>query len=75
MTETNAYTQSPWSLKDLFNGFDDANIDATYQQMEALITNFEAYRAELQRLRGGGLLRKKLGRQPCCKELRQRREP
>ena len=48
MTETNAYTQSPWSLKDLFNGFDDANIDATYQQMEALITNFEAYRAELQ---------------------------
>ncbi len=48
MTETNAYTQSPWSLKDLFNGFDDANIDATYQQMEALITNFEAYRAELR---------------------------
>ena len=48
MTETNAYTQSPWSLKDIFNGFDDANIDATYQQMEALITNFEAYRAELQ---------------------------
>jgi len=35
------YSQSPWSLDDLFKGFDDPAIEATYQKLEAQVAEFE----------------------------------
>ncbi len=47
MNTKNSYTQSSWSLDDLFKGFDDPAIEATYQKMESLVTEFEKYRSAL----------------------------
>lgn len=47
MTEKNNYTQSAWSLNDLFTGFDDPAIEATYEKTEAMVTLFEEYRSQL----------------------------
>ncbi|HOF25796.1 MAG TPA: oligoendopeptidase F, partial [Anaerolineaceae bacterium] len=41
------YSQSPWSLDDLFKGFDDPAIEATYQKLEAQVAEFEKYRNTL----------------------------
>ncbi len=41
------YSQSPWSLDDLFQGFDDPAIEATYQKLEAQVAEFEKYRNTL----------------------------
>lgn len=47
MKEDNHYTQSPWSLNDLFSGFDDPAIDETYRQLESMVTEIEKFRDEL----------------------------
>ena len=47
MTEKTTYTQSAWSLNDLFTGFDDPAIEATYEKIEAMVTLFEEYRSQL----------------------------
>ena len=41
------YTQIAWSLKDLFEGFDDPNYEATFKEVEAGVENFQAYREQL----------------------------
>ena len=47
MNTKNTYTQSPWSLDDLFHGLDDPAIDEAYQKIESLVTEFEKYRSAL----------------------------
>ncbi len=46
MTEQ-TYTQKAWSLKDLFEGFDDTNYEAAFKEIEAGVEKFEAYRDQL----------------------------
>lgn len=41
------YTQSPWSLEDLFTGFDDPRIEAGFSEIKAGVQEFEAYRDQL----------------------------
>ena len=48
MEHTEVYTQSRWSLDDLFTGFDDANIEATYEKLDAMVAQFEKCREELK---------------------------
>lgn len=47
MEHKEAYAQSRWSLDDLFTGFEDANIEATYGKLEAMVVQFEKFREEL----------------------------
>ena len=47
MEKENTYTQSRWSLDDLFSGFEDTNIEATYEKLDAMVAQFEKYREEL----------------------------
>lgn len=47
MTEK-TYTQSPWSLKDLFDSFEDPKIEEAYQTLTKNIEQFESYRDELK---------------------------
>lgn len=42
-----SYQLSPWSLDDLFPGPDSPELEAAFQQLDALVTAFEARRAEL----------------------------
>ncbi len=37
MEKENTYTQSRWSLDDLFSGFEDTNIEATYEKLDAMV--------------------------------------
>ncbi|MDF1519996.1 MAG: M3 family oligoendopeptidase [Brevefilum sp.] len=46
MTEQ-TYTQKAWSLKDLFEGFDDPNYEAAFKEIEEGVEKFEAYRDQL----------------------------
>ena len=46
MTEK-TYTQSPWSLKELFDSFEDPKIEETYQEILKDVERSEAYRSEL----------------------------
>ncbi len=46
MTE-NTYTQSIWSLSDLFESFDDPKIEETYQTLTKSVSEFEGYRDQL----------------------------
>ena len=46
MTEK-TYTQSPWSLKELFDSFEDPKIEEAYQSLAKNVEQFEAYRDEL----------------------------
>ena len=48
MEHKEVYTQSRWSLDDLFTGFDDTNIEATYEKLDAMVAQFEKCREELQ---------------------------
>ncbi len=47
MTEK-TYTQSPWSLKELFDSFEDPKIEETYQTLLKNVEKFESYRDELK---------------------------
>ena len=47
MEHKEVYAQSRWSLDDLFTGFEDANIEATYGKLEAMVAQFEKFREEL----------------------------
>lgn len=46
MTEK-TYSQGPWSLEDLFTGFDDPKYQATFQEIEKGVKDFQAYRDQL----------------------------
>ena len=46
MTEQ-VFTQAPWSLKDLYEGFDDPEYEAAFEQVKAGVENFQAYREQL----------------------------
>ena len=46
MTEE-IYTQSPWSLKELFDSFEDPKIEETYQALTSNMEQIESYRSEL----------------------------
>ena len=46
MTEK-THTQSPWSLKELFDSFEDPKINETYQTLTRNVERFESYRDEL----------------------------
>jgi hypothetical protein len=48
MENNYTYTQSRWSLDDLFAGFEDPNIEATYQKLEAMVSQFESTAKELR---------------------------
>jgi oligoendopeptidase F len=47
MTEK-TYTQSPWSLKELFDSFEDPKMNQAYADLEAMVSAFEAQRDVLQ---------------------------
>lgn len=46
MTDT-PYSQIPWSLKDLYEGFDDPKLEATFDELKAGVQNFQSYREQL----------------------------
>ena len=46
MTEK-TYTQSSWSLKELFDSFEDPKIEETYQALTTNVEQFESYRDQL----------------------------
>ncbi len=46
MTEK-TYSQGPWSLQDLFTGFDDPSYQATFDEIEKGVQDFQAYRDQL----------------------------
>jgi len=46
MTEQ-VFTQTAWSLKDLYEGFDDPEYEAAFEQVKAGVENFQAYREQL----------------------------
>ena len=43
MTEK-TYTQSPWSLKELFDSFEDPKMNEAYAKLEKMVAEFEAHR-------------------------------
>jgi oligoendopeptidase F len=47
MTEQ-VFTQAPWSLKDLYEGFDDTKYEAAFKEVKAGVENFQAYREQLK---------------------------
>ena len=47
MTEK-IYKESNWSLKELFDSFEDPKIDQTFQEMTQALEHFEAYRPQLK---------------------------
>jgi oligoendopeptidase F len=47
MTEQKHFEPAPWSLKELFAGFDDPAIASSYAQLENMTKNYEAYREGL----------------------------
>lgn len=42
------FTQSPWSLADLFPGIDSAELDLAFKHLEAQVAEFEEFRADLK---------------------------
>jgi oligoendopeptidase F len=42
------FTQAPWSLIDLYEGFDDPKYEAAFKEVKAGVENFQAYRDQLQ---------------------------
>jgi len=42
------FTQAPWTLKDLYEGFDDPKYEAAFKEVKAGVENFQAYRDQLQ---------------------------
>jgi len=47
MTEQKTFEPTPWSLKELFSGFDDPAIASSYAQLEEMTKACEAYRGTL----------------------------
>ena len=47
MTEQ-VFTQAPWSLKDLYEGFDDPKYQAAFEEVKGGVEKFQAYREQLQ---------------------------
>jgi oligoendopeptidase F len=47
MTEQ-VFTQAPWSLKDLYEGFDDSKYKAAFEEVKAGVEEFQAYRDQLK---------------------------
>ncbi len=47
MTEQ-IFTQAPWSLKDLYVGFDDPKYQAAFEEVKAGVEDFQAYREQLK---------------------------
>jgi oligoendopeptidase F len=46
MTEK-TYAQSPWTLEDLYDGFDDQKYERTFQEVQQGVKDFESYRDKL----------------------------
>jgi oligoendopeptidase F len=46
-TTTTTYSQTPWSLLDLFEGFDDPKYEAAFEEIEKGVKGFQAYREQL----------------------------
>ncbi|MCS6993041.1 MAG: M3 family oligoendopeptidase [Anaerolineales bacterium] len=42
------FQQSPWSLQDLFPGFDSPELESAFQSLETQVAAFEQFRAELK---------------------------
>jgi oligoendopeptidase F len=42
------FTQAPWTLKDLYEGFDDPKYEAAFKEVKARVENFQAYRVQLK---------------------------
>ncbi len=47
MTETKTYLQAPWTLKDLFESFDDPAYKAAFEDIKKGVERFQAYRDQL----------------------------
>lgn len=47
MTDEKTYTQSPWSLEDLFQSFDDPAYAAAFEEVRTGAQEFQAYREQL----------------------------
>jgi oligoendopeptidase F len=47
MTKPKTYAQAPWSLKDLFDGFDDPRFQQSFEEIKNGVENFQAYREQL----------------------------
>jgi len=47
MTQPTTYSQSPWSLKDLYEGFDDPRYEATFEEIRSGAQTFQGYREQL----------------------------
>jgi oligoendopeptidase F len=47
MTKQTTYTQTPWSLQDLYDGFDDPKYQETFDEIKRGVENFQAYREQL----------------------------
>jgi oligoendopeptidase F len=47
MTQPTTYAQSPWSLKDLYEGFDDPRYEATFEEIRSGAQTFQGYREQL----------------------------
>ena len=48
MTEKTPYAQTPWSLKDLYEGFEDPKYEAAFKEIEQGVENFQSYREQLK---------------------------
>jgi oligoendopeptidase F len=44
---TNTYSQSPWSLADLYQGFDDPQYEAAFEEIRQGAERFQAFREQL----------------------------
>jgi oligoendopeptidase F len=47
MTPAKAYTQSPWNLEDLFQGFDDPAYEASFEEIRQGAQKFQSFRDQL----------------------------
>ena len=48
MTDQKTYTQAPWSLKDLYSGFDDPKFAAAFKEVEKGVEKFQGHRDQLK---------------------------
>lgn len=48
MTDKTTYAQTPWTLKDLYEGFDDQKYKAVFKEIEQGVKNFQSYREQLK---------------------------
>ncbi len=48
MTQKIEYTQDPWSLKDLFDGYDDPKYESLFDEIKQGVEAFQAFREQLK---------------------------